>query len=209
MQVSRIEQKIEDIYAFVENCKMQHLSTTKVIVPKNELYDLLDDLRRDAPEEIGRYRKMLDQRDAILEKAHATAQEIIDDAKDQYRRKVEEHAIVQQAYAQAQEILAQAQQEAQAIVGSAKGQAAELAKSAIEYTVDQMNSAEKIISNAYESTVNNSKALETALRGHLEIIRHNREELISSNSPAAENVESADAAAAPERAGVPADAEAK
>ena len=35
MQVSRIEQKIEDIYAFVESCKMQHLSTTKVVVPKN------------------------------------------------------------------------------------------------------------------------------------------------------------------------------
>lgn len=34
MQVSRIEQKIEDIYAFVESCKMQHLSTTKVVVPK-------------------------------------------------------------------------------------------------------------------------------------------------------------------------------
>ena len=42
---SRIEQKIEDIYAFVESCKMQRLSATRVIVPKDELYDLLDDLR--------------------------------------------------------------------------------------------------------------------------------------------------------------------
>ena len=46
---SRIEQKIEDIYAFVESCKMQRLSATRVIVPKDELYDLLDDLRRDIP----------------------------------------------------------------------------------------------------------------------------------------------------------------
>ena len=50
MQESRIEQKIEDIYGFVESCKMQSFSSTKVIVPKNDLYDLLDDLRRDAPE---------------------------------------------------------------------------------------------------------------------------------------------------------------
>ena len=56
MQESRIEQKIEDIYGFVESCKMQSFSSTKVIVPKNDLYDLLDDLRRDAPEEIKRYR---------------------------------------------------------------------------------------------------------------------------------------------------------
>ena len=39
MQDSRIEQKIEDIYGFVESCKMQSFSTTKVIVPKNDLYD--------------------------------------------------------------------------------------------------------------------------------------------------------------------------
>ena len=43
MQDSRIEQKIEDIYGFVESCKMQSFSTTKVIVPKNDLYDLLHD----------------------------------------------------------------------------------------------------------------------------------------------------------------------
>ena len=44
MVSSRIEQKIEDIYAFVESCKPQALSQSKVVVPKNDLYDLLDDL---------------------------------------------------------------------------------------------------------------------------------------------------------------------
>ena len=77
MQDSRIEQKIEDIYGFVESCKMQSFSTTKVIVPKNDLYDLLDDLRRDVPEEIKRYRKMLNQRDAILEDAERKASAIL------------------------------------------------------------------------------------------------------------------------------------
>ena len=80
MQESRIEQKIEDIYGFVESCKMQSFSSTKVIVPKNDLYDLLDDLRRDAPEEIKRYRKMLSQRDAILEDAEKKAADILADA---------------------------------------------------------------------------------------------------------------------------------
>ena len=35
MVSSRIEQKIEDIYAFVESCKPQALSQSKVVVPKN------------------------------------------------------------------------------------------------------------------------------------------------------------------------------
>ena len=52
MQSSRIEQEIDDIFEFVESCRMQRLSSTKVVVPKDELYDLLDDLRRDVPEAV-------------------------------------------------------------------------------------------------------------------------------------------------------------
>ena len=37
--------------------------------------------------------------------------------------------------------------------------------------------AEKTIARAYESTMNNSRALETALSGHLDIIRRNKAEL--------------------------------
>lgn len=183
MQDSRIEQKIEDIYGFVESCKMQSFSTTKVIVPKNDLYDLLDDLRRDVPEEIKRYRKMLNQRDAILEDAERKASAILADAKEQYNALIEEHSIMQQAYQQAEETVRQANEEAEAIVASARKQADEIGNGAIYYTTDLLNMAEKVIARAYESTVNNSKALETALSGHLEIIRQNRAELMPVNEP--------------------------
>ena len=73
MAVSRIEELIEDIYDFVEECKMQPLSSTKVIVPKDELYDLLDELRLRTPDEIKRYKKMLENKDAILQDAEAKA----------------------------------------------------------------------------------------------------------------------------------------
>ncbi|NLJ89896.1 MAG: ATPase, partial [Clostridiales bacterium] len=66
MAISRIEQLIEDIYEFVESCKMQAFSSTKVIVPKDELYDLLDELRLRTPDEIKRYQKIIANRDAIL-----------------------------------------------------------------------------------------------------------------------------------------------
>ena len=36
-------QVIDDIYEFVESCKLQPLSQTKLIVPKDEMYDLLDE----------------------------------------------------------------------------------------------------------------------------------------------------------------------
>lgn len=182
MQVnSRIEQKIEDIYAFIESCKMQALSSTKVIVPKNELYDLLDDLRRDVPEEIKRYQKILNQRDAILEDAETKASALLLDAKEQYKAMVEEHSIMQQAYQQAEDTIAQANNEAEQIIETARRQADEIGNGAIYYTTDMLEMAEKTIARAYESTMNNSRALETALRGHLDIIRHNKAELIGGN----------------------------
>lgn len=174
MQSSRIEQKIDDIYGFVESCKMQHLSTTKVVVPKNELYDLLDDLRRDVPEEIKRYQKILRQRDAILEDAENKAAAILSDAQEQYKALVEEHAIMQEAYQQANLTVQEANAQAEQIIANAKAQAEEIGKGAIYYTNDLLDMAEKSIAAVYESTVNGARTLQ----GHLEVIRQNKAELV-------------------------------
>lgn len=174
---NRIEEKIDAIYEFVESCKMQRMSTTKVIMPKDELYDLLDDLRRDVPEEIKRYQKILRQRDAILEDAESKAAAILSDAQEQYKALVEEHAIMQQAYQQADITVQEANAQAEQIIANARAQAEEIGNGAIFYTKDLLEMAEKSIARAYESTANNARALETALQGHLDIIRQNMAEL--------------------------------
>lgn len=174
---SRIEQKIGDIYEFIESCKPQVLSSTNVVVSKNDLYDLLDDLRRDVPDEIKRYQKILNQRDEILEDAETKASALLVEAQEQYKAMVEEHSIMQQAYQQAEDTIAQANAEADRIIEAARRQADEICNGAIYYTTDMLEMAEKTIARAYESTMNNSRALETALSGHLDIIRRNKAEL--------------------------------
>ena len=59
MNPSRIEKAIDDIYDYVENCKPSKLYPTKAVVERGELYDLLDELRMCAPEEIKRYQKII------------------------------------------------------------------------------------------------------------------------------------------------------
>ncbi len=178
MQVnSRIEQKIGDIYEFIESCKPQVLSSTNVVVSKNDLYDLLDDLRRDVPDEIKRYQKILNQRDEILANAETKASALLVEAQEQYKAMVEEHSIMQEAYQQAEDTIAQANAEADRIIEAARRQADEICNGAIYYTTDMLEMAEKTIARAYESTMNNSRALETALSGHLDIIRRNKAEL--------------------------------
>ena len=49
---SRIEQIIDEIDEFIESCKFQPLSATKIIVNKEEIEELLVELRLRIPEEI-------------------------------------------------------------------------------------------------------------------------------------------------------------
>jgi hypothetical protein len=79
MGTSRIEQSIEDIFTFIEGCKSQPFARDKVIVPKEELYDLLDELRLRAPDEIKRYKKVLANREAIMADAEEKAANIIEE----------------------------------------------------------------------------------------------------------------------------------
>ena len=179
MQSSRIEQEIDDIFEFVESCRMQRLSSTKVVVPKDELYDLLDDLRRDVPEEIKRYQKILRQREEILDNAEQKAAAILSDAQEQYKALVEEHALMQEAYQQAEITVREANEQAEQIVANARAQAAEIGNGAIYYTRDLLEMSEKTLAAALETTSSNAQALESALQGYLDVISQNKAELVT------------------------------
>ena len=82
---SRIEQIIQEIEEYVDSCKFQPLSTTKIVVNKEEIEEYLRELRLKTPDEIKRYQKIISNKDAILEDAQANAankqaQEILDSA---------------------------------------------------------------------------------------------------------------------------------
>ena len=99
---SRIEQIIEEIEEYIDrDCKFQPLSTTKIIVNKEHLEELLRELRLKTPDEIKRYQKIIANRDAILADAQAKADAMIEEAQVQTTELVSEHEIMQQAYAQA------------------------------------------------------------------------------------------------------------
>ena len=63
---SRIEQIIDEIDEFIDSCKFQPLSATKIIVNKEEIEELLRELRLKTPDEIKRYQKIISNKDAIL-----------------------------------------------------------------------------------------------------------------------------------------------
>lgn len=96
---SRMEQIIEEIEEYIDSCKFQPLSSTKILVNKEELEELLTELRMKTPEEIKRYQKIISNKEAILADAQAKADAIIAQAQVQTTELVNEHQIMQQAYA--------------------------------------------------------------------------------------------------------------
>ena len=102
---SRIEQIIEEIEEYVDSCKFQPLSSTKIVVNKEELEELLRELRMKTPDEIKRYQKIISNKDAILSDAQAKADAIIQEAKEQTQKMVDESEVMREAIAQSNDLL--------------------------------------------------------------------------------------------------------
>ena len=111
------------------------------------------------------------------------AADILADAQEQYSALVEEHNIMQEAYQQAEITVPMQMKKQNVSLPMPESKQMRWGSGAIYYTTDMMDMAEKVIAKAYESTLNNSKALETALSGYLEIIRKNKAELLQANEP--------------------------
>ena len=159
---SRIEQIIEEIEEYIDSCKFQPLSTTKIIVNKDQMDELLRELRMKTPDEIKRYQKIIANKDAILADAQAKADGMIQEAQIQTNELVSEHEIMQQAYAQANEIVTAATAQAQQILDNADDLLSQ-AESAIGRTLDTYTSK-------YDSLVN-------SLQECYDMVRNNRAEL--------------------------------
>ena len=174
---SRIEQLINEIDEYIEECKFKAFSNTEIIVNKDEIQDLLGELRLRIPDEVKRYQKIISNKDAILADAQAKADNIIEDTKKQVQEMVKESEVMQQAYAQANETINSANQQAQAIIDAATNDANALRLSAVSYTDELMGNMGQIASSMLENAAGKYNEFVQALQASLDVIRQNRAEL--------------------------------
>ena len=182
---SRIEQIIDDIDEFIESCKYQPLSTTKIVVNKEEMEELLRELRLKTPDEIKRYQKIISNKDAILEDAQSKADAIIADAQARAQELGTQHEIMQKAYAQANDTINAANKQAQEILDSATQDANSIRLSAITYTDDMMANIGTVLSDTLEDAGGKYKGFIDALQSCLDVVNQNRQELAPQTAQAA------------------------
>ena len=148
---SRIEQIIEEIEEYIDNCNFQPLSKKNIVVNKEEMEELLRELRMKTPEEIKRYQKMLANKDAILADAQAKADAIVNQANLQLTEMISEQEFMQQAYAQANAVVEAATVQAQEILNNATADANENRMGAMLYSDSMLANMQSIILNTLES----------------------------------------------------------
>lgn len=174
---SRIEQIIDDIDEFIDSCKFQPLSSTKIIVNKEEIDEYLRELRLKTPDEIKRYQRMIKNKEEILADARAKADAIIAQAEVHTTELVSEHQIMQQAYAQANEVVLIATNQAQEILDHATNDANDIRLGAIQYTDNILKNLESIIGKAMETSKARNDHLLNALQECYDEVNANRIEL--------------------------------
>ncbi len=151
MDVLVLIDKLDDL---IHNAKPFPL-TDQVRVDKEEIYDLLDQMRATIPEEIKQARWIVKERQEMLAEAKREAERIVKDAREEQERLVSEEDVVKQAENQADDIIEEA-----------RAREREIRLGAEDYADDILNTLE----------VNLEKFLAAVQRGRDRLAGRDREE---------------------------------
>lgn len=179
---SRIEEIIEEIEDYIDSCKPSAFSSSKIVVNRDELEGLLEELRTKTPDEIKRYQKIISNKEAILADAQSKADAIIAQAQIQTNELVSEHQIMQQAYAQANEVVMIATKNAQEMLDKATEDANNIRLSAISYTDDLLKKIEDVLVGSMDTTRARTDSYLASMQGFLDVVISNRMELSSGSA---------------------------
>jgi len=131
MDVLVLIDKLDDL---VHNAKPMPL-TDQVRVDKEEIYDILDQMRATIPEEIKQARWIVKERQEMLAEAKREAERIVKEARDRQERLVSE-----------EEVTKQAERAAEDIIEDARAREREIRLGAEDYADDVLNMLETNLS---------------------------------------------------------------
>ena len=173
---SRIEQLIDEIEDYIESCKPKFMSSTEIIVNKDEIDELLRELRMKTPDEIKRYQKIISNKEAILNDAKAKAEALINEATVHTNELINEHEIMQQHMPRPTR-WSPWPVNSTGDLDNATIEANELKSQAMQYMDDIAGSSENIISASTQQASSNYDTLIGNLNQYRDIIQSNRSEL--------------------------------
>ncbi|MSQ10244.1 MAG: hypothetical protein EXR52_04480 [Dehalococcoidia bacterium] len=116
--------------------------TGRVMVDRQRLFELFDELRASIPDSLEHATEVLQQQDRLLEDARMGAQNLREEAEAAYRQKLDQHDLVRAAHAEAERMVDQGRGQAQEQANQAHHEAAERLRQTNEYILLQLRRVE-------------------------------------------------------------------
>lgn len=175
-----VEEMISEIGIFIDKCKYQPFSSNNIIVPKDELERMLNNIKLRLPSEIERSKKIMRNKEAILAAARTRSDAIISESVKEADRLVEENRITQMANERADQIIADAEAQAKKIMADANADAKEVRLGALNYTKDKVEEMRSFLSAALAADRENYNNLVDTLEDQVFNLENNLNDVDSS-----------------------------
>jgi len=136
--------------------------TGKCIVEKNELLEIIKEIRLNLPDELKQAKWIREERERIIAEAQKDAEDIVKEAENRIISMIDEHEITKKAYDKKNEIIAEANEMYR------------------EYSKDAVSYADGILGNIENEMIKLTETLnnvEGSLKSALETVQNNRKEL--------------------------------
>lgn len=172
-----VEEMIDQIEIFIDNCKFQPLSQNKIIVHKDELDSMIHELKLKLPSEIERCKKIMRNKEAILADARTRSDAIITESVNEANRLVDQHQITELANIRANEILDMARSQAQQIIDEATEEAAQVRLGAMYYTRDKLSEIKDIFNKIIDIEKENYRTVIESLESDSFVLENNISEM--------------------------------
>ncbi len=158
-------QLLDELEEILDNSRAVPFSN-KVSVDKEEIYDIISEIRMKLPNELKHSKWVVEERNKILIDAQKEADEIVKNAEDKVLRLVEDNEVTKKAYDQAA-----------AIIDSAKKTAKEMRLGAIEYSEGMLSEAESKLKELKDVVYSESIKTDEYFAQTLDILSENIQEL--------------------------------
>ena len=154
----------------IDESRSVPFSSGKISVNKDDILEIITDIRNKLPNEIKQSKWILEERNKILADSEREAEDIIKKAEEHMNQLIDEHEVTKKAYENADEIVAKSRQDSKTMrIG------------AVEYTDGILMDTQDRLKELQHSVAEQQNILNEFINQSLDILYENRQQLKSMN----------------------------
>ena len=167
----------KNLHEMIDEAKPARFSPGKIMIEKDVLMTVIEELRKQIPGEIERSHKIILNKDAILEDARVKSQQMIDQAARDAGELIDQNEVVEMAKMRANEIETHAKDTARSVVHNANEEADQIRAGALLYVNEIMEDVQGYVASVKEAQESVFNQLLSALDSDLASIKTNAKEI--------------------------------